>query len=43
MGIIERTYGKDTGATVNELARTLKKTGVERVDVWVCAYAPLNR
>jgi ComF family protein len=28
-----------TGATVNELARTLKKAGVSRVDVWVCARA----
>jgi len=26
-----------TGATVNELARTLKKAGAARVDVWVCA------
>jgi ComF family protein len=26
-----------TGATVNELAATLKQAGVERVDVWVCA------
>lgn len=26
-----------TGSTVNELARTLKKQGVERVDVWCCA------
>ena len=32
-----------TGATANELARTLKKAGVTRVDVWVCAHAPLNR
>jgi len=26
-----------TGATVNELAKQLKKKGVARVDVWVCA------
>jgi len=26
-----------TGATVNELARVLKKAGAARVDVWVCA------
>lgn len=26
-----------TGATVNELARTLKKSGVKQVDVWCCA------
>jgi len=26
-----------TGATVNELARTLKKAGASRVDVWGCA------
>jgi ComF family protein len=32
-----------TGATAGELARTLKKAGVGRVDVWVCAYAPLSR
>lgn len=32
-----------TGATADELARTLKKAGVGRVDVWVCAYAPLPR
>lgn len=28
-----------TGATASELARTLKRTGVERVDIWVCARA----
>lgn len=28
-----------TGATVNELAKVLKKAGVDRVDVWVCARA----
>jgi len=28
-----------TGTTVNELARVLKKSGVSRVDVWVCARA----
>ncbi len=28
-----------TGATANELAATLKKAGVNRVDVWVCARA----
>ena len=28
-----------TGTTVNELAKALKKSGVERVDVWVCARA----
>ncbi|NOZ52173.1 MAG: ComF family protein [Gammaproteobacteria bacterium] len=28
-----------TGNTVSELARTIKKTGVHRVDVWVCARA----
>ena len=26
-----------TGATVNELAKTLKQAGASRVDVWVCA------
>lgn len=26
-----------TGSTANELARTLKKTGVARVDIWCCA------
>lgn len=26
-----------TGSTANELARTLKKAGVERVDIWCCA------
>lgn len=26
-----------TGSTVNELARVLKKAGVQRVDVWCCA------
>lgn len=28
-----------TGTTVNELAKVLKKSGVQRVDVWVCARA----
>lgn len=28
-----------TGATVNELAKVLKKAGVVKVDVWVCARA----
>lgn len=28
-----------TGATVSEMAKTLKRAGVERVDVWVCARA----
>ena len=28
-----------TGSTVHELARLLKKSGVSRVDVWVCARA----
>lgn len=28
-----------TGATVNELAKVLKRAGVERVQVWVCARA----
>ncbi len=28
-----------TGSTVNELAKLLKKAGVNRVDVWVCARA----
>lgn len=28
-----------TGSTVNELAKTLKKSGVNRVDVWGCARA----
>jgi ComF family protein len=28
-----------TGSTVNELAKVLKKAGVKRVDVWVCARA----
>ena len=26
-----------TGCTANELALTLKKTGVKRVDIWCCA------
>jgi len=26
-----------TGSTVDELAKTLKKSGVNRVDIWVCA------
>ncbi|MBF0255921.1 MAG: ComF family protein [Gammaproteobacteria bacterium] len=29
-----------TGSTVNELARLLKKSGVERVDVWAVARTP---
>jgi len=29
-----------TGATVNELAKTLKASGVKQVDIWVCARAP---
>jgi ComF family protein len=28
-----------TGATVNELAKTLKAAGAKRVDIWVCARA----
>ena len=28
-----------TGTTANELAKTLKKSGVNRVDIWVCARA----
>lgn len=28
-----------TGATVNELAKSLSQAGVERIDVWVCARA----
>jgi ComF family protein len=28
-----------TGSTANELAKTLKKSGVNRVDIWVCARA----
>lgn len=28
-----------TGTTVNELAKVLKKSGIQRVDVWVCARA----
>ncbi len=28
-----------TGATANELAKTLKLSGVSQVDVWVCARA----
>jgi len=28
-----------TGSTVNELAKLLKKAGVNRVDIWVCARA----
>jgi ComF family protein len=26
-----------TGSTANELARVLKKSGVQRVDIWCCA------
>lgn len=32
-----------SGATVGELARLLKKAGVQRVDVWVLARTPLKR
>jgi len=28
-----------TGSTANELALTLKKVGVQRVDIWCCARA----
>jgi ComF family protein len=28
-----------TGSTVNEIAKVLKKSGVSRVDIWVCARA----
>ena len=28
-----------TGATVSELAKTLSRAGVERIDIWVCARA----
>jgi len=28
-----------TGATANELAKTLKQAGVEKVDIWVCSRA----
>ena len=28
-----------TGSTVNELAKILKKSGVNRVDIWICARA----
>ncbi len=31
-----------TGSTVNELAKTLKQKGVQRVDVWACAKAVLD-
>lgn len=31
-----------TGATVNELAKALRKAGVKRVDVWACARAGGN-
>lgn len=31
-----------TGSTANELAKTLKQRGVERVDVWCCARAVLD-
>ncbi len=31
-----------TGATANELARTLKRRGVTRVDLWCCAKAVLE-
>ncbi|MCW8890047.1 MAG: ComF family protein [Sedimenticola sp.] len=29
-----------TGSTVNELARQLKKTGIQRIDVWAIARTP---
>jgi ComF family protein len=32
-----------TGATANELARRLKIAGVNRVDVWLCARAKMDR
>ncbi len=32
-----------TGSTVNELARTLKNTGIKRVDVWCCARAVVQK
>ncbi len=28
-----------TGSTVSELAKTLKREGLEKVDVWICARA----
>jgi predicted amidophosphoribosyltransferase len=28
-----------TGSTVNELAKVLKQSGVNRVDIWVCGRA----
>jgi len=28
-----------TGSTVDELARALRKAGIERIDVWACARA----
>jgi len=31
-----------TGQTLNELARTLRKSGVNTIDVWVCARAELT-
>ena len=31
-----------TGQTVNELAKVLRKAGVKRIDVWVCARAQLK-
>ncbi len=32
-----------TGHTVGELARTLRRAGVKRIDVWACARAPRRR
>ena len=32
-----------TGSTVTELAKTLKRVGVKRVDVWVCSRAYLRK
>ncbi|MCF7969848.1 MAG: ComF family protein [Methylococcaceae bacterium] len=32
-----------TGATANELARLLKSAGINRVDVWLCARAKMDR
>lgn len=30
-----------TGSTVNELAKVLKKSGINRIDIWVCARASI--
>lgn len=32
-----------TGSTVNELAKALRRAGVERIEVWACARASLDR